>query len=218
MNNLKWIKRFGISTLVIIALLFASIPTQTSAITFVREMQFGMRGNDISMLQGFLATDPSLYPEGLVTGYFGTLTRAAVARYQVKNGLPAVGRVGPRTLAMINQQMASGSIGGFDDQAPIISSVTVNTTNSSATLSWNTSENAMGQVHYTNGSLVLTEATDTSKMSVSGSIVVANTDLRVGHSVTITGLQSNTRYTYLIYVRDAAGNETVTWPTTFQTR
>jgi hypothetical protein len=218
MNNLTWIKRSSIATLLMIALVFAVIPTQTSAVTFIREMQIGMRGNDVSMLQSFLAADPSLYPEGLVTGYFGSLTKAAVARYQLRNGLPAVGRVGPRTLAVINQHVTTGSIGGFDDVAPIINSVTVNTTNSSATLTWNSNENAMAQVHYSTSSLVLTEATDVSKMSVSGSVVVANSDFRVGHSVTITGLQSNTRYTYLIYVRDAAGNETVTWPTTFQTR
>jgi peptidoglycan hydrolase-like protein with peptidoglycan-binding domain len=45
----------------------------------------GMSGQAVSCLQQFLKTQGSdIYPEGLVTGYFGSLTRAAVIRFQEK--------------------------------------------------------------------------------------------------------------------------------------
>ncbi len=58
-------------------------------------------GGDVSRLQQFLAADPVLYPEGLVTGFYGPATTRAVGRYQVSKGLPNTGTVGPQTLAII---------------------------------------------------------------------------------------------------------------------
>jgi peptidoglycan hydrolase-like protein with peptidoglycan-binding domain len=55
------------------------------------------------MLQTVLAEHDSIYPEKLVTGYFGPLTRSAVSRFQADNGLAAVGRVGPLTLRKLNE-------------------------------------------------------------------------------------------------------------------
>lgn len=42
---------------------------------------------EVSKLQRFLAQSPSLYPEGLVTGYFGSATARAVGRLQEKAGI-----------------------------------------------------------------------------------------------------------------------------------
>lgn len=39
---------------------------------------------EVKKLQQFLATDPSLYPKGLVTGVYGPLTVAAVSNFQTK--------------------------------------------------------------------------------------------------------------------------------------
>jgi peptidoglycan hydrolase-like protein with peptidoglycan-binding domain len=77
-------------------------------------LYFGMsNNNEVRCLQQFLKTqESSIYPEGLVTGYFGNLTRAAVARFQEKYasevltplGLYAgTGFMGPSTRAKINQ-------------------------------------------------------------------------------------------------------------------
>jgi len=60
---------------------------------------------EVSMVQRFLAQDPTLYPEGEVTGYFGPATERAIQRFQVKHGIVVAGdyestgygRVGPRT-------------------------------------------------------------------------------------------------------------------------
>ncbi len=75
-------------------------------------LSFGARGTEVAELQVFLAKFPELYPAGLVTGYYGKLTREAVQRFQVSNGIfitpPAVGTAGygsagPRTRTLINQ-------------------------------------------------------------------------------------------------------------------
>jgi peptidoglycan hydrolase-like protein with peptidoglycan-binding domain len=58
---------------------------------------------EVSKLQQFLATDKTIYPEGLVTGYFGSLTEAAMKRWQAKNGIEAVGAVGPITREVIKR-------------------------------------------------------------------------------------------------------------------
>ena len=79
---------------------------QGGASTIARTLSSAMRGDDVSLVQRLLAQDTSLYPEGLVTGYYGKLTRAAVERFQVKHGIavegnPGYGWVGPRTRAKL---------------------------------------------------------------------------------------------------------------------
>ncbi|MEK7080570.1 MAG: peptidoglycan-binding protein, partial [Patescibacteria group bacterium] len=77
------------------------------------DLSFGMSNNNVSCLQSFLKSQGvDIYPEGLVTGNFGSLTRLAVIRFQEKYkseilaplGLSAgTGFVGPATRAKINQ-------------------------------------------------------------------------------------------------------------------
>jgi len=73
-----------------------------------RQLQEGMQGNDIRALQQMLATDAEIYPEGLVTGYFGPMTKRAVQKFQQRAGIDQVGRVGPQTLSRINQIFQEG--------------------------------------------------------------------------------------------------------------
>lgn len=63
----------------------------------------GSRGENVRMLQQLLASDPTIYPEGKVTGIFGKLTAAAVKRFQKKHGIEQVGNVGPKTLRKLNE-------------------------------------------------------------------------------------------------------------------
>ncbi len=51
--------------------------------TFNNNLFFGSRGEEVSKLQQFLK-DQGVYPEGLVTGNFLTLTKTAVIRFQEK--------------------------------------------------------------------------------------------------------------------------------------
>jgi hypothetical protein len=68
----------------------------------------GASDEEVELLQELLATDPTLYPEGLVTGYYGPLTKRAVERFQERYGIERVGIVGPRTRAKINELFRSG--------------------------------------------------------------------------------------------------------------
>lgn len=62
-----------------------------------RSLSLGSSGNDVKSLQEFLAEHPDIYPERLITGYFGLLTEKAIKRFQEKYGIEVVGIVGPRT-------------------------------------------------------------------------------------------------------------------------
>ena len=75
----------------------------------IRQLRIGMSGEDVELLQEVLATDPEIYPEGLVTGYFGPLTRNAVKRLQKIAGFEQVGQVGPKTLSKINGLLVEGA-------------------------------------------------------------------------------------------------------------
>ncbi len=68
---------------------------------------------EVSQLQTFLGKDKSIYPEDLVTGYFGSSTEHAVQRWQTANGIVSsgdpqstgYGDVGPRTRGEMDKEM-----------------------------------------------------------------------------------------------------------------
>jgi hypothetical protein len=198
-----------------------------SALTTVSStLDFGATGGDVTALQQFLATDATIYPEGLVTGYFGSLTMAAVQRFQCKQSIvcsgdassTGYGRVGPRTLAAINAAIGGGVVvsGGGDVSAPAISNVIVTKTQTGATVTWSTNESARGVLYYSTSMPGIVEATDSSGAILAGTAVNEST-LGFNHSLSITGLQRNTWYYYVIGSTDASGNVQYTWPTSFQT-
>jgi len=47
-------------------------------------LKYNGSGDDVKLLQTWLAKDPKIYPKALVTGWFGPLTKAAVIRFQEK--------------------------------------------------------------------------------------------------------------------------------------
>ena len=73
------------------------------------QLKEGSSGEEVKLLQEVLATDPEIYPENLITGYFGSLTKRAVKRFQEKAGLEQVGNVGPKTLSKINELLKEGA-------------------------------------------------------------------------------------------------------------
>ena len=68
-----------------------------------RNLFRGISGDDVTALQELLATDPEIYPEGLITGFYGPLTEQAIIRFQEKFGIEGVGTVGPITRGTINK-------------------------------------------------------------------------------------------------------------------
>jgi peptidoglycan hydrolase-like protein with peptidoglycan-binding domain len=75
----------------------ADTGTTTPSCNLTRSLSFGSTGTDVKCLQTLLAQDAQIYPEGLVTGYFGSLTKQAVIRFQAAHSIAQVGVVGPIT-------------------------------------------------------------------------------------------------------------------------
>jgi peptidoglycan hydrolase-like protein with peptidoglycan-binding domain len=73
--------------------------------SFYGDLYYGMNSNQVSCLQQYLKSlGPEIYPEALVTGYFGPLTKAAVKRYQASQSIITTGYFGPLTRAAVNNQ------------------------------------------------------------------------------------------------------------------
>ncbi len=63
----------------------------------------GLSDEEVKKLQGFLKQYVEVYPEGLVTGYYGPLTEKAVKKFQEKYDIPTTGLVGPMTREKIKE-------------------------------------------------------------------------------------------------------------------
>ncbi|MDI3529763.1 MAG: hypothetical protein PWQ23_1582 [Thermoanaerobacter sp.] len=84
-----------------------SLQTQS---TVTRTLKYGMQGNDVKELQNALAKLG--YFNTTPTGYFGSITRDAVIKFQKANNLTPDGIVGPLT-----QKAIQGLLAGKDQQA-----------------------------------------------------------------------------------------------------
>jgi len=74
--------------------------SKTSPI-FTQDLALGSQGSDVSRLQTLLSEDPSLYPEQMITGFYGPKTTEAIKRFQAQYGLPVSGRLDQATRAKI---------------------------------------------------------------------------------------------------------------------
>jgi len=207
----------------IFAISFLGVGNASAAIT--ASLDRGDTGEQVRELQTYLATNASIYPSGLVTGYFGPLTEAGVQRFQtaqgiISNGTPATtgyGRVGPLTMARINSLMGSGSQYSWDT-VPVLSNSAVQQTNTTATFTWMSNELTEGQVYWSTSPLQFDEATGPKQQPyVSGTLALDAGGMQNAHSVTVSNLQANTLYYYLIRGVDSGGNVTMIWPSSFRT-
>ncbi|HEY4516996.1 MAG TPA: peptidoglycan-binding protein [Candidatus Paceibacterota bacterium] len=182
-----------------------ALPYQAHAALLTQQLELGMRNPDVTSLQTFLAEDVTIYPQGLVTSYFGLLTKAAVSNFQSRNGIAAVGRVGPITLVAINNQMSgggdttegAGKITRYNVPQPILSNITVSRTSNSATITWNSNVQATARVIY---------STVWPFGYRNASSVTSSAGLSTAQSVTLSNLQSNTTYYYVVESLDSQGN------------
>ncbi|MFH1582271.1 MAG: ABC transporter substrate-binding protein [bacterium] len=85
---------------------------------FTRDLIIGSTGNEVSELQKCLAKDSEVYPDGTVSGYFGSKTKTAVIKFQEKykseilvpNGLTSGnGKVLTSTRKKLNELCAAPS-------------------------------------------------------------------------------------------------------------
>ena len=88
--------------------------TRSTSAVFTRPLSVGSTNDDVMRLQTLLATDSTVYPEGLTTGYFGPMTKRAVQRFQEKYGVTTsagagYGVFGPATRAKM-QEVFGGAL------------------------------------------------------------------------------------------------------------
>lgn len=203
-----------------VAILLVPTLSATASTTFIpinSQVNYGETSANVSNLQMFLAANASIYPEGLVTGYYGPLTRAAVIRFQSQYGIDQAGRVGPTTLAKINSLIATGGWSASTDiSGPWISSVGQNVSRNSATFSWNTDEMTTAKIFYHTSPVMMSEGDINSVGfgSLTGSTATSDNIARASHQVTISGLQPSTRYYYVIVATDVKGNVSLWNPNT----
>jgi peptidoglycan hydrolase-like protein with peptidoglycan-binding domain len=101
-------------------------PELLPAALFIRNLTVGMRGSDVRTLQELLIKE-SVYPEAQVTGFFGQLTSAAVARFQEKYSTEILvpvglshgtGYFGPSTRDKANERVALSGITSGTESTP----------------------------------------------------------------------------------------------------
>src|SRR3989344_4829755 len=99
--------------------LSAAFPLAALAVELNSDLSLGNRGENVRELQKFLAGDAAIYPEGIISGYFGLLTKEAVIRFQKRENItPALGYVGPKTRRRVSE-LSAGTVktpgGGIAD-------------------------------------------------------------------------------------------------------
>lgn len=85
--------------------------TTVSLPRIVGPFKIGDENENVRVLQQYLARDKDIYPEGITSGFYGTLTRKAVERFQIKYGIVSSGTpestgfglAGPTTRAKIQE-------------------------------------------------------------------------------------------------------------------
>jgi len=86
------------------AQLLAMAQGTVSCSSFQANLYLGLKSNVVGCLQEFLKSQGSdIYPQGIISGYFGVLTRTAVIKFQQKYGISPTGYVGVLTRAKINE-------------------------------------------------------------------------------------------------------------------
>ena len=218
------IKRVAATSVLALGLLLSAGLTQAANGYFTisantpltKNLGYGSTGSDVSKLQTFLASNSDLYAAGLVTGYYGPLTQAAVRQYQLSYGIYGVGNVGPVTMASVNNTMARQY--GIDVYGPTIYNVSAQPSQTSAQINWTITGYASGVVFYSTSPLSVTESVGNfSSPIILGGLSVSTTYAANNKNVTLSNLLSDTKYYYIIRSTDASGNVSITQQLTFTT-
>ena len=101
-----------------------------------------------------------------------------------------------------------------DISGPAFYNVNRTQSTNSATISFNTSESATTRVVYNTSPLMFNEGDINSSGfgPIGGSTVNGTAGLSTSHSITVSGLQSNTTYYYTVIATDASGNISIVGP------
>ncbi len=214
----KVLSRFGFITLG--AIIAVSMISQVHAYSTIdSQLDFGETNRDVTSLQTFFADNAQMYPSGLVTGYFGSLTKAAVLRFQMTYGIDQAGRVGPVTRDKINALILSGGWTGTTPSDSVATSprfynVYRSQTANSLVVSFNTDEVTTARVVYHTNPLMFNEG-DINSVGfgpIGGFTAFRDSVLSKSHSITVPNLQPNTIYYYTVIATDVSGDVSVWGP------
>ena len=61
-----------------------AVTGETSGGRITKVLKYGMSDAEVTLLQTWLSSDTTVYPEGIISGWFGPLTKTAVIRFQEK--------------------------------------------------------------------------------------------------------------------------------------
>lgn len=227
MNNIMTRKNALVSGALAVALAISLFGAQFASAAITASLDVGSTGSNVTELQTYLAQNPNLYPSGLVTGYFGSLTQAGVQKFQTAQGIVSsgspestgYGRVGPQTMAKLNAVMGGSVLGASTgEMSPILSNLSVQTGATNATFAFNTNVGTKGHVYYDVAPIRFDEATGPRQLPyVSGSAALDEGGLQTNHVITVQNLQPNTTYYYLVRGVDGVGNMSLIWPSSFRT-
>ena len=84
----------------------------------IRDLRKGMTSEEIKAIQQILASDPDIYPEGTITGYFGPLTEKALKRFREKYGIKdedREDRIGQKTLEKLYELFEKNRVIKLED-------------------------------------------------------------------------------------------------------
>lgn len=168
-----------------------------------RKLTLGSVGRDVEVLQRLLGSDMTIYPEGLITGFFGNLTKKAVQVLQERIGLEPIGSVGPKTLAFFDNILAGptpsllfAAVGGSSSVLNAPTSLTASAVpNQSVQLGWyDTNTNESGY------------KIERSQSALINFVTVATTGINAA-SYTDAGLAFSTTYYYRVRAFKKSGNK-----------
>jgi len=85
----------------------------TGGYSFTRDLTIGSKGADVTALQEALVNAGHLsMPAGVAYGYFGSVTKSALVKYQLSKGItPAAGYFGPKTRTSFGSMTTGGTTG-----------------------------------------------------------------------------------------------------------
>ena len=109
-----------------------------------------------------------------------------------------------------DEHTISGAIGTTDAVAPVISEIGTIAGTSTALISWKTNEVADGMVWYGTTTPVTfgAQISDTDTTTASAAFSARQSALTMDHAITLSSLQSNTVYRYILASTDNEGNTT----------
>lgn len=100
-----------------------ALVSTTATASFTKDLMVGSSGAEVSALQKAIGVTPA-------TGYFGSVTKAAVAKFQTSKGISATGFVGPLTRAALNGSVVAAPVTTTVVAAPVTTTTVTTAVNS----------------------------------------------------------------------------------------